>query len=52
MIYGSVTAAVRGMTATEFAETLLMYQLLLITLFFSLLLPFGFVDADLVRTPG
>jgi drug/metabolite transporter (DMT)-like permease len=41
MIYGSVTAAVRGMTATESAETLLMYQLLLITVFFSLLLPFG-----------
>src|SRR5262245_25079775 len=41
MIYGSVTAAVRGMTATESAETLLMYQLLLITLFFSLLLPLG-----------
>jgi drug/metabolite transporter (DMT)-like permease len=42
MIYGSVTAAVRGMTATESAETLLMYQLLLITTFFSLMLPFGF----------
>jgi len=42
MIYGSVTAAVRGMTATESAETLLMYQLLLITIFFSLMLPFGF----------
>ncbi len=42
MIYGSVTAAVRGMTATESAETLLMYQLLLITVFFSLMLPFGF----------
>ena len=43
MIYGSVTAAVRGMTATESAETLLMYQLLLITIFFSLMLPFGFI---------
>ncbi len=42
MIYGSVTAAVRGMTATESAETLPMYQLSLITVFFSLLLPFGF----------
>src|SRR5262249_48534509 len=41
VIYGSVTAAVRGMTATESAETLLMYQMLLITAFFALLLPFG-----------
>jgi drug/metabolite transporter (DMT)-like permease len=41
LIYGSVTAAVRGMTATESAETLLMYQMLLITAFFALLLPFG-----------
>jgi drug/metabolite transporter (DMT)-like permease len=57
MIYGSVTAAVRGMTATESAETLLMYQLLLITLFFSLLLPFGVVvptwtDAGLMLLNG
>jgi drug/metabolite transporter (DMT)-like permease len=42
ILYGTVTAAVRGMTATESIETLTMYQLLLITCFFSLLLPFGF----------
>jgi len=57
MIYGSVTAAVRGMTATETAETLLMYQLLLITAFFSLLLPFGvavptWADAGLMLLNG
>jgi len=57
MIYGSVTAAVRGMTATESAETLLMYQLLLITCFFSLLLPFGiamptWADAGLMLVNG
>jgi drug/metabolite transporter (DMT)-like permease len=57
MIYGSVTAAVRGMTATESAETLLMYQLLLITGFFSLLLPFGvaaptLADAGLMLLNG
>lgn len=57
MIYGSVTAAVRGMTATESAETLLMYQLLLITAFFSLLLPLGFAvptwaDAGLMLFNG
>jgi len=57
MIYGSVTAAVRGMTATESAETLLMHQLVLITVFFSLLLPFGFAmptwtDAGLMLLNG
>ena len=57
MIYGSVTAAVRSMTATETAETLLMYQLLLITAFFSLLLPFGvavptWADAGLMLLNG
>jgi drug/metabolite transporter (DMT)-like permease len=57
MIYGSVTAAVRGMTATESAETLLMYQLSLITVFFSLMLPFGFAiptwwDAGLMLFNG
>jgi len=57
MIYGSVTAAVRGMTATETAETLLMYQLVLITAFFSLLLPFGvavptWADAALMLLNG
>ena len=41
MLYGTVTAAVRGMTATESTETLTIYQLTLITSFFALLLPFG-----------
>ena len=43
VLYGSVTAGVRGMTATESAETLTMYQMVLITLFFALTLPFGFI---------
>ena len=43
VIYGSVTAAVRGMTATESTETLTMYQMVMLTLIFSALLPFGFV---------
>jgi drug/metabolite transporter (DMT)-like permease len=43
VLYGSVTAAVRGMTTTESAETLTMYQMLFMTLFFALGLPaFGF----------
>jgi drug/metabolite transporter (DMT)-like permease len=42
MLYGSVTAGVRGMTATESADTLTMYQLTLMTVFFAAFLPFGF----------
>src|SRR6266508_3515700 len=39
VLYGSVTVGVRGMTATESAETLILYQLALLTGFFALLLP-------------
>ncbi len=42
MMYGSVTVAVRGMTATESANTLLMWQMLTIAVFHSVLLLFGF----------
>jgi drug/metabolite transporter (DMT)-like permease len=56
-MYGTVTAGVRGMTATESAETLLMYQMLLIPAFFTLLLPFGMAvpswsDAGLMLLNG
>jgi drug/metabolite transporter (DMT)-like permease len=40
ILYGSVTAAVRGMTTTESPETLTMYQMLFLALFFALGLPF------------
>jgi drug/metabolite transporter (DMT)-like permease len=43
VLYGSVTAGVRGMTATESAETLIMYQMVLLTVIFTAFLPFGFV---------
>jgi drug/metabolite transporter (DMT)-like permease len=43
VLYGSVTAAVRGMTATESTETLTLYQLTLLTGIFALFLPFGWV---------
>jgi drug/metabolite transporter (DMT)-like permease len=43
VLYGSVTAGVRGMTATESAETLIMYQMVLLTVIFAAFLPFGFV---------
>jgi len=42
VLFGSVTAAVRGMTTTESAETLTMYQMIFLTVFFSLPLPFFF----------
>jgi drug/metabolite transporter (DMT)-like permease len=43
ILFGTVTAGVRGMTATESTETLTMYQMVLLTSFFTLLLPFGVV---------
>ncbi len=43
VLYGSVTAAVRGMSATKSPQTLTIYQMLFMTLFFAVSLPvFGF----------
>jgi drug/metabolite transporter (DMT)-like permease len=43
VLFGSVTAAVRGMTVTESAETLTMHQMVFLTVFFTAALPlFGF----------
>jgi drug/metabolite transporter (DMT)-like permease len=42
VLFGTVTAGVRGMTATESAETLTMYQLVLLSCAYALMLPFGF----------
>jgi drug/metabolite transporter (DMT)-like permease len=42
IMYGSVTVAVRGMTKTESANTLLMWQMATLTVFHSFLLVFGF----------
>ncbi|HET9245312.1 MAG TPA: DMT family transporter, partial [Xanthobacteraceae bacterium] len=44
VLYGSVTAGVRGMTTTESAQTLTLYQLALLTGFFALLLPLGWTS--------
>ncbi len=44
VLYGSVTAAVRGMTATELAGTLTLYQLTLLTALFTLFLPLGWIS--------
>ena len=47
VLYGSVTAAVRGLSTTESAETLTMYQMVLLTVFFVLAAPlFGFIWPD------
>ena len=48
VLFGTVTVGVRGMTATESAETLTMYQMVFLTAVFALSLPFGFV----MPTPG
>lgn len=42
IMYGSVTVAVRGMTATESANTLLMWQMVVIAVLHTGLLVFGF----------
>jgi drug/metabolite transporter (DMT)-like permease len=48
VLFGTVTVGVRGMTATESAETLTMYQMVFLTAVFALSLAFGFV----MPTPG
>jgi len=57
VMYGSVTVAVRGMTATETPNTLLMWQMATIAAFHSLLLVFGFrwpapLDAAMLVASG
>ena len=42
VLFGTVTAGVRGMTATESTETLTMYQMVLLSAAFMAMLPFGF----------
>ena len=39
VLYGSVTAAVRGLSATESTETLTMYQMVWLTVFFAAAMP-------------
>jgi drug/metabolite transporter (DMT)-like permease len=43
VLFGTVTAGVRGMTATESAETLTMYQLVLLSCAYTVMLAFGFI---------
>jgi drug/metabolite transporter (DMT)-like permease len=43
LLFGTVTAGVRGMTTTESAKTLTMYQLIWLSIFYGMTLPFFFV---------
>jgi drug/metabolite transporter (DMT)-like permease len=57
LLFGTVTAGVRGMTTTESAETLTIWQLLLLSVIYGLSLPFAFVmpawsDAPLILVNG
>ena len=57
LLFGTVTAGVRGMTSTESAETLTIWQLLLLSAIYALTLPFAFVmptwsDAPLIVLNG
>ena len=57
LLFGTVTAGVRGMTMTESAETLTIWQLLLLSVIYALTLPFAFVmptwsDAPLILVNG
>lgn len=43
ILFGTVTAGVRGMTSTESSETLTMYQLIVLSSIYAVSLPFAFV---------
>jgi drug/metabolite transporter (DMT)-like permease len=43
VLFGTVVAGVRGMASTESTETLIMYQLTLLTAAYAFSLPFGFM---------
>lgn len=43
VMYGTVTVGVRGLTSTESTQTITMYQMVVMSAAFSLMLPFGFI---------
>lgn len=51
ILFGTVTAGVRGMTSTESSETLTMYQLMILSAIYALSLPFGVVAPAWSDTP-
>jgi drug/metabolite transporter (DMT)-like permease len=48
VLFGTVTVGVRRMTSTESAETLTMYQMTFLTIFFSVTLPFGWITPNFI----
>ena len=50
MLFGTVTTGVRGMTATESAETLSMYQMIVLSTLFALDPAVRVRHADLAAT--
>jgi drug/metabolite transporter (DMT)-like permease len=48
IMYGTVTAGVRGLTSTESTQTLTLYQMLVMSCCFALMLPLGFVMPTLI----
>jgi drug/metabolite transporter (DMT)-like permease len=51
ILFGTVTAGVRGMTTTESANTLTIYQLMWLSIFYGLSLPFAFVTPSWDHVP-
>jgi drug/metabolite transporter (DMT)-like permease len=51
VLFGTVTAGVRGMTSTESAETLTLYQLILLACFYAVSLPFSFAAPTWADAP-
>jgi drug/metabolite transporter (DMT)-like permease len=51
LLFGTVTAGVRGMTLTESAKTLTMYQLIILSVLYGLTLPFAFVTPTWADMP-
>ena len=57
VLYGSIATTVRGLSRTESTDTLVMYQMVFLTIFFAPLLLFGFVmptlaDAGIMMLTG
>ena len=51
LLFGTVTAGVRGMSTTESAKTLTMYQLIWLSIFYGMTLPFFFVMPSAADMP-
>lgn len=52
VLFGTVSVGVRRMASTESTATLLMYQMIMLTVFFAAFLPFGWMTPATVRDWG